>query len=397
MVGVGGEARGTVVADAREDALLLRLVVVSLEAWDQVWRRNQYLLDGLLSADDTIEILFVEPPADPLHALTRRSRPQSGLGLRAAEGYGGRLWLYQPTKLLPRVAGPMADALIRSGIRRCLRRLGWDVGVLWINDPAASRLAGVLRWPTLYDITDDWVRAHRTPREHERLRAADAELLASCDEVVVCSAGLKATKGSVRTVHLIPNAVDSDRYRLPTTRPLDLPGAPVALYVGTLHEDRLDVELVVRTATMVGDTGGVVVLVGPDALSAENSALLRTHPSIVVLGPRGRDAVPAYLQHAHALIVPHVVDGFTESLDPIKLYEYLAVGRPIVSTPVAGFREHPGSTVAERDEFPAAVAAALAGWTPFVEHGDVPDWSDRVGAIREVVTSLAAKRTLPAR
>ena len=46
-----------------------------------------------------------------------------------------------------------------------------------------------------------------------------------------------------------------------------------------------------------------------------------------------------YLQHADVLVVPHVVTSFTDSLDPIKLYEYQAVGRPVVSTPVAGFRD----------------------------------------------------------
>ena len=49
--------------------------------------------------------------------------------------------------------------------------------------------------------------------------------------------------------------------------------------------------------------------------------------------------VPAYLKNADVLVVPHVVTGFTDSLDPIKVYEYLAAGLPVVSTPVAGFRE----------------------------------------------------------
>ncbi len=68
-----------------------------------------------------------------------------------------------------------------------------------------------------------------------------------------------------------------------------------------------------------------------------------------------------YLQHADVLVVPHVVTAFTDSLDPIKLYEYQAVGRPVVSTSVAGFRDadDPRITLADGDAFPAAVAAAL--------------------------------------
>jgi glycosyltransferase involved in cell wall biosynthesis len=369
--------------------MTLHVVVVSLEAWDQVWRRNQYLVDGLLRTDAAIDVLFVEPPADPLHAIRQGSRPRRGHGLRTAGGYDGRLHLYQPTKLLPRAVGPFADALLRGGIRRSLRRLGWRSGVLWINDPGASGLVRAMRWPSLYDITDDWVEADRGPREHARLLQADAALLSACDEVIVCSPGLARTKGAIRQVRLIPNAVEVDRYRRPHERPTDMPAEPVALYMGTLHEDRLDIDLVLRTATAAGAAGGAVVLVGPDALSTDNSARLARHPAVVVLGPRSRDEVPAYLQHAHVLIVPHVVDDFTESLDPIKLYEYLAVGRPIVSTAVAGFREEESATVSAREEFPITVVSVLTEWTPTVERAGVPDWSDRVTAVRKVVVSVA--------
>ena len=43
------------------------LVVLSLEAWDEVWRRNQHLVAGLLRADPALRVLFVEPAVDPLH------------------------------------------------------------------------------------------------------------------------------------------------------------------------------------------------------------------------------------------------------------------------------------------------------------------------------------------
>jgi glycosyltransferase involved in cell wall biosynthesis len=367
----------------------IRLIVVSLEAWDEVWRRNQYLVDGLLNTNPDLEVLFVEPPSDPVHALRRGQRPRPGLGLRSASEYGGRLKLHQPTKLLPRVVGPFADTLLLASIRRATRRLGWRKGVLWINDPSASGLVSALGWPALYDITDDWVQADRGGREHARLREADAELLDKCGAVIVCSPGLERTKGAVRPVVLIPNAVDVARYRRPYARPTDLPDTPVALYAGTLHEDRLDVDLVLETASAAGAAGGSVVLVGPIALSDGNRVRLSAHPAIVMLGSRSRDDVPAYLQHAHTLIVPHIVDDFTESLDPIKLYEYLAVGRPVVSTPVAGFRGEPSVTVAARESFPETVTERLAAWTPSVTDLDVPDWSDRVTAMRSVIDSIA--------
>jgi glycosyltransferase involved in cell wall biosynthesis len=369
-----------------------RIVVASLEAWDGVWRRNQYLIDGLLGSDPETRVLFVEPPSDPLHdALTGHS-PRRGRGSRVG-GYDGRLVLHQPTKALPRIAGPLADALLTRDVVAAVRRLGWSDGVLWINDPAAVPLVNALGWPVVYDVTDDWVQAERTGRQHSRIAAADRMLPELSSEVVVCSPALASTKGASRRVHLIPNAVDVERYRAVAPRPDDLPDGPVGLYVGTLHEDRLDVDLVLRTADAAAASGGSVVLVGPDALGARNRERLAAHPGVVALGAREHDAVPGYLQHANVLLVPHVVTAFTESLDPIKLYEYLAVGRPVVSTPVAGFRETKGLTVARSDAFPGAVALDLAEWRPSVEYDDLPDWRERVAAFGDVIETASGTRT----
>ena len=54
------------------------VVLVSLEAWDQVWRRNQYLVAELLRADPELRVVFVEPAYDPLHAIRRGDRSRHG-------------------------------------------------------------------------------------------------------------------------------------------------------------------------------------------------------------------------------------------------------------------------------------------------------------------------------
>ena len=71
------------------------LVVVSLEAWDDVWRRNQHLVSRMLDGDPGLRVLFVEPPADPLHDLASRRRPSRAFGPVAA-GFGGRLLRFRP-------------------------------------------------------------------------------------------------------------------------------------------------------------------------------------------------------------------------------------------------------------------------------------------------------------
>lgn len=363
------------------------IVVCSLEPWDMVWRRNQYLLDGLLRRNQQLRVLLVEPAADPLFALRSGQRPTAGAGLRELLGYEGRLYAFQPTKWLPRIVGPIADSLLFSSARRAARRLGMRRPVLWVNDP---KWAGLLEtgWPAIYDITDDWVEADRSSREHDRIVVNEDRLMRDCAVVVVCSKGLERTKSRIRRVELVQNAVDVDWYRKEQPRPDDLPQPPVVLYVGTLHEDRLDVLLCRRIAERLPEVGGRLVFVGPNALSETNSLSLLSSAAISLLGPRPHTTIPGYLQHADILLVPHLVDDFTESLDPIKLYEYEAVERPIASTPVAGFRELsglPGVSVAPADYLSDRIMELLKTPPDRVGPFEPADWSMRVKVMEEIV------------
>lgn len=296
------------------------LVVTSLEAWDGVWRRNQHLVAGLLRRDPDLRVLFVEPATDPLHAALGASQPRLGRGLRAGPPLDGirpeALWLLEPTKWLPRRVDRRVDERWARQVLRTTRSLGMADPVLWVNDPAGSLLVEATQWRSLYDVTDDWTLADRSNAETERVIAQEQVLLARCDEVVVCSPALAASKGALREVTLVPNGVDTAGYLVARERPADLPGGAVAVYVGTLHGDRLDVDLCAATARALQGTGHLV-LVGPNALATEQRSRLEA-TGVVMLGARPSADVPAYLQHADVLVVPHVVTPFTDSLDPIK-------------------------------------------------------------------------------
>lgn len=369
------------------------LVVVSLEAWDGVWRRNQHLVSRLLSLDPGLRVLFVEPPVDPVHDLRRRSRATKGRGLRAGSlaGADGRLHLLEPTKWLPRRLDPRADARLSASVVQAAQQLGMTRPVLWLNDPLAADLLRRTRWTSLYDITDDWLLADRPPRDHDRLVEAESYLLAHCDHVVVCSRRLLETKRASRpaSITLIPNAVDVDAYAAALPRPTDLPTGKVVLYVGTLHRDRLDVDL---CAALARDLAGSATLtfVGPVALGDADRRLL-ADAGAVLLGPREHTSVPAYLKSADVLVVPHVVSEFTDSLDPIKVYEYLAAARPVVSTPVAGFRDLDEThvEVVPANRLADGVLARLADPVAAIpQAGAVPSWDDRAAAMHAVLEGL---------
>lgn len=370
------------------------LVVISLEVWDEVWRRNQHLIAGLLRTGRVDRVLFVEPAVDVVHDLRSRRRPErTGLRQVRLPESDIELWVFRPRKVLPRRIDSRGDRRRASDVVANARRLGFSDPVLWVNDPGGVEVLEQSGWAALYDITDDWLVAERPEIQLDRLRRQESELLARCHEVVVCSSALQGIKSTERDVVLIPNAVDLEPYRTLQPRPSDLPLGPVALYLGTVHRDRIDVELCIETARQLAGSGAgsesaSLVLVGPAPLSNDDLEELR-RARVQVLGPRRSHDVPAYLQHADVLLVPHVLTQFTASLDPIKAYEYEAAGRPVVATRVPGFvnSENPRVHAVEAAQFPQAVAAACARaqpWTLDIPIG-MPTWLDRVEQMAAVI------------
>ena len=367
------------------------VVVCSLEAWDDVWRRNQFLVRELLAADPHLRVLFVEPPFDWLLELRRAPRTRSRRrGLRSARG-DGRVLALEPGKVAPRVLGPFADRSLARQVLAAVDDLGFDRPTLWVND---TDFAALLRtgWPAVYDITDDWLLASTPGRTRRRVVAAERRLLRDADGVVVCSPGLASSRQVQRAdLVLIPNAVDHEHFTRARPRPNDVPMGSVAVYVGTLHDDRVDVDLVVTLARALPDLE--VVLVGPSSLTASSTERLASLPNVHVLGARAYEDVPAYLQHADVVIVPHVVSPFTESLDPIKAYECVAVGRPTVATPVAGFRDLGTPIVtAHADDFVAAVDRARAGAVGS-SPAAAPSWSERADQFGSVLRAARERTT----
>ncbi len=332
------------------------MVCCSLEDWDDVWRRNQFLVREILKLRPGLRILFVEPPVDVLWSGLHEKRiPPSGT--RTIVGFEG-VAAYRPRKWLPRRLAPGVDRRLSRRVEVRAERLGLRRPVLWLNDNSYAELAERTGWPVLYDITDDWTLALRSHRETERQRTNDRRVMRLADEVIVCSPALAATRGASRPVRLIPNGVDVEHFQTARERPCDLPVGKVVLYTGTLALDRLDVDLCEDLArSLPGDA--TLVFVGPNACPPQVTKRL-VESGALFLGARPYADIPGYMQHAGVIVVPHAVTPFTESLDPIKAREVLAAGRPCVATPVAGFRDLGEPViVAKRQAFVATVIEAL--------------------------------------
>jgi glycosyltransferase involved in cell wall biosynthesis len=322
------------------------LIFISLENWDGVWRRNQFLCAEWLRRFPAMRLLFVGRSRDVSHSLRKSDRTVFSQPAEQKVPDLPGLTILNPLKLLPNSLSATRwfnRQLMLAEIRAAAQRAGLRAPLLWINDHCAAHLAGRLgERAVIYDVTDDWALMNSIPQnERQRIKAADAALCKSADLVVVCSEALERSRRRLsRKLVRIPNGVDAERYGFRTPRACDSAAGTRKTfgYVGTLHGDRLDLELV--TALARRRPTDRVVLCGPNLLTAPEVHQLNGLANVEVREAVDYQQVPRLLEEFDVCILPHLCSPFTESLNPIKLWEYLASGKPVAATPVAGFRDY---------------------------------------------------------
>jgi glycosyltransferase involved in cell wall biosynthesis len=328
------------------------LIFFSLEDWDDIWRRNQFVCATLARRHPDMQILFLGLPRNVARHLRRGSlKPLLHNPTRTIEGLPN-ITFTAPLRIGPEVTNwglRLNERLAEKHILKQVRALRMNNPILWFNNHRDHRFTNLIPHSrVIYDITDDWLTAKQSDLDRQRTTAADQWLCQNADAVIVCSEHLQTIKKPLTPagrLHLIPNGVDAAHYAsvtdpsLPIAPPIAALEKPVLGYTGTLHTDRLDIPLLEQLAARLAK--GTIALVGPSSLEPAAAARLHACPRIKMLPAVPYQKIPEVMRGFDICITPHVVSPFTESLNPLKLFEYLAAGKPIISTPVAGFRDHP--------------------------------------------------------
>ena len=289
-------------------------------------------------------VFFVDPPESfhrrPQLRLRVEQVHESLLHVRLPGGLGGRrTWAIHQ----------LNQSRWLRGLRSALDKHRWgDAGrrVCLHMVPLWDRAAEVLRPDlTVYDAHDDWrTIAPNRPELITRLEARyarNADLILSVSDAI---AGNFAELG--RVTHDLPDAGDADLFaRAITLQPADEIAAlprPRVLYVGGL-DDCLAGDVVVDVARRMPDVS--FVFVGPEIVRRR---AMREQPNIFLLGERPYEQLPSYFAGADVCWIPFTLTPHGIGRDCIKLYEYLATGRPVVATPLPRAKEFaPDVIVAE--------------------------------------------------
>jgi glycosyltransferase involved in cell wall biosynthesis len=354
------------------------------------------------------EVLFIESlpmrtvAVGHRHELRRIWRKlRTGVRLRTIEPH---LHVLTPPPIPP--AGRVGRAAQLAAVRACVayarRRLELSgPAVTWFSVPIAAPLRGRLgeRGSLFYyqDRYDEFSHV-----DAPRLRELIADLARGCDVCIATSEGLAEDLRRLdRRPIVVPHGVDVARFAGSPPMPADLSGLerPLVGYVGIV-DDYLSFETIRRVADRL--ERGTVVMVGS---SNADVAALR-HPRVVMLGRRPYEAIPGYLAAFNCCILPFQLTRLTMAVDPIKLREYLAAGRPVVSAPLPAVTRYADAVqlAGEPEAFADAVARCLDSVA------DSPSerarrrtrvagesWDRVADTIRPVLVSLAEGKPIPDR
>lgn len=294
-------------------------------------------LAAALVDDPRVEHLLV---CDPLRSAARKLA-------RAILGRSGSPFIptataahHGPVRL--RRADPVEAADVERvyqryerGIRRAAVRQGLKRPVIVTGNPLLAGF-GDFAWagPITYYAWDDWTASEPLRRWWPVYEQAFARLRDQRRGVVAVSDAIIERIAPTGPHAIVRNGIDPAEWaRLPAPPRWfsELPG-PRLLYVGSL-ESRLDIGQITRLAGAF--RAGSIALVGRMHDPA-HFAPLRVLPNVVIHPAVARTDVPALVGHADVGIIPHVRSRLTEAMSPLKLYEYLAGGRPVAAVELPG-------------------------------------------------------------
>lgn len=338
----------------------------SYVTWDAARRRGMHFAQDRLAAGlvchSRVRKLLV---SNPFRSAAAKSARTVLAGERERFPKMDGAGLHQPLRLrrTDPVSLPAIERAYRAydaSLERAAERAGLERPAVITMHPLIAGFCA-LEWagPVTFYASDDWAAAPEFRRwwpayeeTYRRLRTGDRAVCAVSPAIIdhIRPSGPH---------EVVPNGVDPGEWIRPGPPPRWFTALhkPRILYLGSL-ESRIDVALLGRVADAFPDA--TIVLAGPLKEPAHYGSL-QERPNVLIHPPVPRPEVPGLLSAAEVCLIPHARTPFTKAMSPLKLYEYLAAGRPVVAVDLPPLRgvDPRVLLVSEGRDFPGAVQRAL--------------------------------------
>jgi glycosyltransferase involved in cell wall biosynthesis len=362
------------------------ITLLSTADWDQpLWTNKQHVACELAALGH--RVIYVESLGLRGLRTVRRGargdgrrvwrRLQRSLGPLREER--ANLWVWSPL-VLPGAADGWALRLNRwllgCGLARVQRRIGFQRDCLWTYSPMTlAVLPDAAYGQVVYHCVDAIQAQPEMPAA--AISHWEQQLCRRADQVFVTSPQLLRSLSPLNPrTRFYPNVADSAHF----AQAMD-PALPIAVdlaripmprlgFVGAVSGYKLDLSLVAALARRRPEWS--LVLVGPvgEGDPGTDVSELRGLANVHLLGQRPYTSLPAYLKGFQVGLLPLSFNAYTQAMFPMKFFEYLAAGLPVVASAIDALRpyDHLAHLVpATPETFEQAIATALAGGGPSLE------------------------------
>jgi Glycosyl transferases group 1 len=276
-----------------------------------------------------------------------------------------------------RIVRMINNLILRISIRHLMKKHDLSEPILWVSCPAAEGVIGYLgEKKCIYYCADE--HSVFPGLSNEVVSTLEERLFQKADTVIVTSKNLyDRKKGFNSNIHYIPHGVDFELFskaaKADTLIPEDIREIkkPIIGFYG-LIQDLIDFELIRYVAKTRPDWS--LVLIGPTIFDAGE---LPSEKNIYFLGRRNREELPNYVKGFDVCMIPYKLVDRTIYANPLKLRQYLASGKPIVSTalPEVFNYAHLVKIAANKEEYVNHIATLL-------KHDPPKDGQKRMEAVR---------------
>lgn len=353
------------------------ILCLATQAWDAHWTPAQQVMLRLAGRN---RVIYFEPFRAPFAWMKRgndqlRRARRNGVPTLREVAPGLAVYRpgypYLPWNMRSPLAARVNGLLYVAEIRALLKRLGIARPWLWAFFAQSLTVLDLDFKRVVYDCVDQWPAFFPDPVEKRWVAHVDESLCRRADLVFVGSKPLLEEKASLNPhMFVVNHAADVAHFRKATEPhtqvPADLGSVPRPRlgFVGMIDPVRFDAELVARLAA---DRTRQIVLIGGTVGGA--GVRLPQAPNVHRLGMKRVVELPAYLKGLDVLLMPYRLNEATRHIYPLKLHEYLATGKPVVTTAipaVEGF-EDLLYVAHNEDQFEEQVRRALQERDPELE------------------------------
>ena len=330
------------------------IVVFSALAYDNLLRGRPWAITHELTRRN-YKVIFVAPPVSFLRYISDKKRYASYKKGYAKEllnyffkrvTYRGNLISVNHIPILPfggyfKVIRIINRLLLNLEFISVFKNIGVNIknSICIVGEPWWYNLLKDWKLKTIcYDCIDD-IKVFLGVRKYELYKKWHIGLIKGANIIFASSIPIKNEILSINpnaTVVYIPNGVDVSWFRQQaynSKSPSDLSHIPTPIigFVG-LISFWIDVKLIYEAAAQLPAYS--FVLVGPTC-----QRLGQPPSNLYILGPKPYSEIPSYIKSFDVCLAPFKVDKIGDAADPLKIYEYLALGKPIVSTNIAEIKK----------------------------------------------------------